>query len=238
MFTGFLSRRIAGVLIVSVCLAGGCGPDSNEPSAESLAQAGRMEQAAAENTPWQGRDAPDFALPDQNGRRRRLSDQRGQWVVLYFYPEDDTPGCTCQATEFTELLFQFEQLGATVWGVSDDSVASHRRFAEKHELAITLLSDTDRRVMRAYDAWMDYSGSGGRTVRTTFLIGPDGKVRRHWPEVIPQGHARRVQQALAEMQNAQEVAGPWGRGEIPAGPGRTVTLLGNGADSPCHRTHN
>ncbi len=200
----FLSRLIAVLLVAAFFLAGGCQWNDNDPaakhSAEGLAEAGRMERAAARNTPWQGREAPDFALADQTGRRRRLSDQRGQWVVLYFYPEDDTPGCTCQATEFTELLFQFERLGATVWGVSDDSVSSHRRFAEKHELAITLLSDTDRRVMRDYDAWMEYSGSGGRTVRTTFLIGPDGKVRRHWPEVIPQGHAQRVKQTLADMQ--------------------------------------
>ena len=197
----FLCALLSGSLL----WAGGCQTGSTRSKQRADGGAGpsaaEMERAASLRSDWTGSQAPSFELPDQQERMRSLDDQRGRWVVLYFYPKDDTPGCTCQATEFTSLLMRFEDLNAVVWGVSEDSPASHRRFADKHDLQITLLSDPDHEVMRAYDAWMDYPGrQGGRAIRTTFLIGPEGTIRRHWPEVIPTGHAERVRDALADLQ--------------------------------------
>ncbi|MFW5840164.1 MAG: peroxiredoxin [Planctomycetota bacterium] len=197
----FLCVLLAGSLLGSGACQTGSTDSEYRSDVDRGPSAAQMERAASRRSDWTGSQAPSLELPDQQGRMRSLADQRGRWVVLYFYPKDDTPGCTCQATEFTSLLMRFENLNAVVWGVSEDSPASHRRFVEKHDLQVTLLSDPDHNVMRAYDAWMDYSGrQGGRAVRTTFLIGPDGTIRRHWPEVIPTGHAERVRDALADLQ--------------------------------------
>lgn len=159
-----------------------------------------MEEAAASRSQMTGKRAPEFALLDSNSRRVSLDDFRGQWLVLYFYPADDTPGCTCQATEFTELLFRFRDMGAEVVGVSTDSPDTHQYFKDKHGLKITLLSDPDHRVMERYGAWSSSGIGGGRPIRTTVIIGPDGRIRHHWPEVIPTGHAERVREKLHELQ--------------------------------------
>ncbi len=150
----------------------------------------------------EGKSAPAFTLPDKNGDKVRLADLRGQHVVVYFYPKDDTPGCACEATEFTELLWQYNGMGAAVLGMSPDSPADHRKFIKKYGLQLTLLSDPDRSVMSQYGAWVQTTIGGvqkGRVVRSTFLIDPDGKIGWHWPEVLPKGHAARVRNKLEEL---------------------------------------
>ena len=127
----------------------------------------------------EGTPAPDFSLPDQNGVTRRLSDFRGRKVVLYFYPKDMTSGCTKQACAFGELYPQFREKGAVVLGVSKDSVASHKKFQEKYNLPFTLLSDTELKVIRAYDVWQEKNMYGKKTmgvVRSTYLIDEKGVI--------------------------------------------------------------
>ena len=126
-----------------------------------------------------GTMAPDFALPDQDGIMRSLSDYRGQRVILYFYPKDMTSGCTKQACGFGELYPQIREKGAVVLGVSKDSVASHKKFEEKYSLPFTLLSDTEKTVLEAYDVWKEKKNYGKVSmviVRTTYLIDGDGVI--------------------------------------------------------------
>ena len=126
-----------------------------------------------------GITAPDFALPDQNGILHRLSDYRGQTVVLYFYPRDNTAGCTKQACAFTELRPQFEERGAVILGVSKDTVASHKRFEERRELGITLLSDPELEAIKTYDVWHEkksYGKVSWGVVRTTYVIDAEGTI--------------------------------------------------------------
>lgn len=124
-----------------------------------------------------GTKAPEFSLPDQNGEMRSLSDFRGKKVILYFYPKDNTPGCTKQACGFGELLPQFTEKGAVVIGVSKDSVASHKKFEEKYSLPFILLSDTEKTVIQLYDVWKEKKNYGKVSmgvVRTTYLIDEEG----------------------------------------------------------------
>lgn len=124
-----------------------------------------------------GTKAPDFELPDQNGQIHRLSDYRGKKVILYFYPKDNTPGCTKQACGFSERLPLFLEKGAVVLGVSKDSVESHKHFEEKQNLAFTILSDPERKVIEAYDVWKEKKNYGKVSmgvVRTTYLIDENG----------------------------------------------------------------
>ncbi len=133
-----------------------------------------------------GTAAPDFTLPDQNGAPHSLSDYRGQKVILYFYPKDNTAGCTKQACGFGELYPQFREKGAVVLGVSKDSVASHKCFEEKYGLPFTLLSDEDRTVIQAYDVWKEKNNYGKVTmgvVRTTYLIDESGVIVRAFDKV-------------------------------------------------------
>lgn len=126
-----------------------------------------------------GTKAPDFTLPDQNGESHSLSDYRGKKVILYFYPKDNTSGCTKQACGYSALKPQIEEKGAVVLGISKDSVASHKRFEEKQNLSITILSDTDRSVIEAYDVWKEKKNYGKVSmgvVRTTYLIDEDGVI--------------------------------------------------------------
>ncbi|MBR2577998.1 MAG: thioredoxin-dependent thiol peroxidase [Erysipelotrichaceae bacterium] len=126
-----------------------------------------------------GSKAPDFTLEDQNGDRRKLSDYKGQKVILYFYPKDMTSGCTKQACGFGELYPQFREKGAVVLGVSKDSVASHKKFEEKYGLPFTLLSDPDKKVIQAYDVWKEKKNYGKVSmgvVRTTYLIDEKGRI--------------------------------------------------------------
>lgn len=126
-----------------------------------------------------GELAPDFELPDQNGEMHRLSDYRGQRVILYFYPKDNTSGCTKQACSFGELYPQFREKGAVILGVSKDSVASHKKFEQNHGLPFTLLSDTEKTVIMAYDCWKEKKNYGKVSmgvVRTTYLIDENGVI--------------------------------------------------------------
>lgn len=193
---------ISGGLLVSMVvgfLMAGC-----QPAAEPAYQNPRVqEEAASVHSPIVGLKAPDFTLPDANGKDASLSLLRGQWVVLYFYPKDDTPGCTCEATEFTTLGTGFKDMNAKVLGISDDSAEIHRIFIQKFKLSLDLLSDPNHGMMRRYGAWVDaYLGDTKyeRMIRSTVLIDPAGVVRYHWPEVIPKGHAERVKEKLALLQ--------------------------------------
>lgn len=124
-----------------------------------------------------GTKAPEFTLPDQNGTMHTLSDYRGKKVLLYFYPKDNTPGCTKQACGYSERLSQFQEKGTVILGISKDSVSSHKRFEEKQNLTITLLSDTERTVIEAYDVWKEKKNYGKVSmgvVRTTYLIDEEG----------------------------------------------------------------
>ena len=149
-----------------------------------------------------GAKAPAFTLPDQDGVPVSLSSLHGSWVVLYFYPKDDTPGCTTEACEFSEGIEAFRGLDAVVLGCSADSPEKHRAFMKKHDLAVRLLSDRDHAVMEAYGAWGEKSMYGRTTmgvIRSTVLIGPDGRVAFHWPKVKAAGHAEKVREKLAEL---------------------------------------
>ena len=148
-----------------------------------------------------GDKAPDFPLPDHRGTNVRLSDHLGKWVVLYFYPKDNTSGCTKEALAFTELKSKFDSLDAVILGVSPDSVESHHKFREKHALTVRLLSDPEHKVLEQYGVWQlkkmygrEYHG----VVRSTFLIDPEGKVAEVWRRVKVKGHAEAVRCSLSD----------------------------------------
>ncbi|MGI6001688.1 MAG: thioredoxin-dependent thiol peroxidase [Candidatus Merdisoma sp.] len=133
-----------------------------------------------------GTKAPDFTLPDQNGEMHSLSDYAGKRVILYFYPKDNTPGCTRQACGFSELRPQFEEKGAVILGVSRDSVASHKKFEEKQKLTFTLLSDPELQAIQAYDVWKEKKNYGRVSmgvVRTTYLIDENGMIVKAFDKV-------------------------------------------------------
>ncbi|MEW5925575.1 MAG: thioredoxin-dependent thiol peroxidase [Candidatus Zixiibacteriota bacterium] len=156
----------------------------------------------SDNIPRIGTKAPAFSLPNQDGKIVKLSDFAGKWAVLYFYPKDDTPGCTTEACEFTGGLKSFEKLNAVVFGVSPDSATSHQKFIEKQNLKITLLSDSDRKVMTRYGAFgtkQMYGKEVQGVIRSTFLIDPKGKIAYAWPNVKAAGHADKVREKLAEL---------------------------------------
>ena len=139
--------------------------------------------------------APDFTLTDSNGRPVSLSDFRGRKVVLYFYPKDNTPGCTRQACAFAGLYGEFQRRGVEVIGVSKDSTASHVRFAEKHGLPFVLLSDPALDVIKAYGVWQEktlYGRLGFGVVRTTFVIDGEGRIERIMPRVKPDTNAAEI----------------------------------------------
>ena len=147
----------------------------------------------------EGEKAPDFSLPVAEGRVFSAADAKGKWLVLYFYPKDDTKGCTVEAVSFTALADEFEKAGAIVIGVSPDTLQSHGRFAKKHDLAVLLGSDEDHSVAEAYGVWKEKSMYGRKFMgieRSTFLIGPDGVLKKIWRKVKVDGHAEAV---LAEV---------------------------------------
>ncbi len=148
--------------------------------------------------------APDFRLPDQNNKQTTLKDVKGKWVVLYFYPKDDTPGCTVEAIDFTKANNQFKELNAVVVGVSPDDNKSHCKFIEKHKLDITLLSDTEKKTLETYGVWQEKSMYGRKymgVARTTFLINPEGKITFIWEKVSVTGHTDEVKKKLVELQD-------------------------------------
>lgn len=146
-----------------------------------------------------GMQAPDFTLTDKEGKTVSLSDFRGKRVVLYFYPKDNTPGCTRQACAFAGTYSDFEKRNVEVIGISRDSVASHMKFAEKYGLPFVLLSDPELQAIKAYGVWQEkklYGKTSFGVVRTTFIIGPDGTVERVMPKVKPDTNAAEI---LAEL---------------------------------------
>ena len=143
--------------------------------------------------------APSFSLSDKDGRLHHLSDFAGKKIVLYFYPKDNTPGCTRQACAFAGLFHEFEKKGAAVIGISKDSAASHARFAEKHSLPFILLSDPDLEAIKAYGVWQEkklYGKVSFGVVRTTFIINEEGKIEKILPKVNPDKNASEVLEML------------------------------------------
>ena len=150
----------------------------------------------------EGQDAPDFSLPDQDGNDVTLSELRGQPVVLYFFPKADTPGCTAQACGVRDHGSDYAGSGARVVGVSPDTVAAQRKFADKYGLDFTLLADEDHRIAELYGVWGEkkmYGKTYMGVQRATFLIDPDGKVAKVFPKVSPKTHDEVVLEALGEL---------------------------------------
>jgi peroxiredoxin Q/BCP len=145
--------------------------------------------------PEPGKSAPDFTLPTDGGGKVKLSEFKGRKVILYFYPKDDTSGCTLEAVTFTTLAPEFAKAGTVVIGVSPDSVKSHDKFKLKHELGVILAADEDRKAIEAYGVWGEKSMYGRKymgVLRTTFLIGPDRRIAEVWENVKVKGHAEAV----------------------------------------------
>jgi peroxiredoxin Q/BCP len=152
----------------------------------------------------EGKKAPAFTLPDASGKKVSLSDFAGQHVVLYFYPRDDTPGCTKEACGFRDDFRKYEKAGAVVIGVSPDGPESHAKFAKKYRLPFTLLCDPDKKVLKKYGAFGEKTMYGRKTqgvIRSTVWIGPDGKVRKHWARVAKA--ADRPAQVLEALREAE-----------------------------------
>jgi peroxiredoxin Q/BCP len=152
-----------------------------------------------------GDKAPALNLPDETGRETGLDDLAGTWAVIYFYPKDDTPGCTTEACEFTESIDAFHDMDAEVIGVSPDPADSHREFIAKHKLGLHLLSDPEHEVMDSYGAWGMKERNGKQVegvIRSTVIVDPDGRVAHHWPKVKAPGHAAEVREKLRELQSA------------------------------------
>ncbi len=149
-----------------------------------------------------GQPAPTFTLPDQEGTEVSLADLRGSPVVIYFYPKDDTPGCTTQACDIRDQWSEFEEAGAIVLGISPDDQASHARFAAKYDLPHRLLADPDRKAIDAYDAWgvkKMYGKEFEGVIRSTVLVDREGTVAQVWPKVKPKEHADQVLAAIADL---------------------------------------
>jgi peroxiredoxin Q/BCP len=150
-----------------------------------------------------GENAPGFCMPDKDEREVCLKDYSGRWVVLYFYPKDNTSGCTIEAADFSAMKDEFKKLNAEIIGVSVDSPESHRDFVQNHSLTVTLLSDEQHRAVKDWGVWgkkklygREYEG----TIRSTFLIDPKGKVREVWGKVSVQNHAKSVMERLKALQ--------------------------------------
>ena len=148
--------------------------------------------------------APEFCLPDKDNKNVCLKDFKGKYVIVYFYPKDNTPGCTTEAIGFTGILPEFQKLNAEVIGISPDSPESHAKFIEKKNLKVILLSDRDKEVLKSYGKWgkkkfrgKEYMG----VTRSTFIIDTNGKIAHIWPKVSVKGHPEDVQNTLAELKN-------------------------------------
>jgi len=161
---------------------------------KSIAIASLIAATAALAAPAVNEAAPAFELPDQTGKIHKLADYSGQWVVLYFYPKDDTPGCTTEACEFRDNIFAFKKMNAQIIGVSLDDVDSHKEFAEEYNLPFPLLADTEGKVVEAYDVG---GFMGMMAKRQTFIISPEGKIAKHYESVNPDSHS---QQVLADLE--------------------------------------
>lgn len=146
-----------------------------------------------------GEVAPDFTLTATDGSVVKLSDRRGSRVVLYFYPRDDTPGCTIEACSFRDNLSELTSRGVEVFGVSDDDVVSHEKFSAKYELNFLLLADTEHDTLEGYGAWVEkkqYGRTFMGTQRITYLVGSDGKIEHVWPDVVPKDHVAEILEVI------------------------------------------
>jgi peroxiredoxin Q/BCP len=151
---------------------------------------GSLALAAAEPAiPAEGSQAPGFKLPDQSGSMHELKQYQGKWVVLYFYPKDDTPGCTTEACEFRDNMFAFRKADAVILGISVDDVDSHKKFSEKHGLPFPLLADADKKVSGTYGVLIPVAGIASRQ---TFIIDPKGRIAKHYEKVVAKGHSEAV----------------------------------------------
>jgi len=146
--------------------------------------------------------ASEFCLSNQDSVEICLRDLKGKWIVLYFYPKDNTPGCTTEAKEFSELIDEFEDLGAIVIGISPDSPKRHSNFIEKHNLKVTLLSDEEKEVLKAYGAWGKkkmYGKEYESVIRSTFIIDPQGNIVKEFKNVRAKGHATKILEELKKL---------------------------------------
>lgn len=146
-------------------------------------------------------NAPEFELPDENGETKTLSDYSGKWLILYFYPKDDTPGCTIEACSLRDARDDLIDLGAEVVGISKDSTDSHDKFKAKHSLNFTLLSDESGKTIEAYDAWGKKMFGKEGILRKTFIIDPEGVVQKVYGRVTPAGHGNQIISDLKALQN-------------------------------------
>lgn len=153
--------------------------------------------------------APEFELKDENGDTKSLTDFSGKWLVMYFYPKDDTPGCTVEACSLRDARDDLAALGAEVVGVSKDDAGSHEKFKAKHSLNFSLLSDPDGQAINAYDAWGKKMFGKEGILRKTFLINPDGQVVKVWGRVTPLGHGDQV---ISELRNHMKASSGYGSG--------------------------
>jgi peroxiredoxin Q/BCP len=153
--------------------------------------------AAGAAQPAVGEPAPDFRLQDQNGKWVSLADYNGKWVAVYFYPKADTPGCTKEACEFRDNIFAFEEIGATILGISIDAIDDQKKFAEKYQLPFPLLADVEGKTAEAYGV-LNNLGIMKLAKRQSFLVSPDGKIARHYPKVDPAIHSKEV---LADLKS-------------------------------------
>jgi peroxiredoxin Q/BCP len=185
--------------VISVC--GSVVADLRDERPDAKAYARRKIRSRGSFTIEEGKAAPDFALVADDGSKVSLKGFRGKRVVLYFYPKDDTPGCTVEACAFRDLLPDVSHAGAVVLGVSRDDTESHVRFKKKFNLNFALLSDPDASIHRLYGAWgkkMMYGKETEGVIRSTVLIDERGRVAKHWPRVKAEGHAEEVLKALSE----------------------------------------
>mgnify|MGYP001581858622 CR=1 FL=1 len=156
------------------------------------------------SSPQPNQKAPDFSLLNQHGKSASLKDFKGKWIVLYFYPKDNTHGCTTEAIEFTKHLSEFKKLNAVIVGVSPDTRESHCMFRKEHHLDIILLSDQEKKALIAYDCWREKANYGKKywgVHRSTFLISPEGKIAHCWYGVKPEGHAEEALEALRILEH-------------------------------------
>ena len=164
-----------------------------------------MSEAQPPTAPQVGDLAPDFSLPDDTGATRTLSAQRGSWLVLYFYPKDDTPGCTTESCEFRDAYATYQATGAEIWGISILGSGSKAAFKAKFGLPFALIADEAHEVAEQYGAWVEKTNYGKTymgVARSTFLIDPQGRVARVWEKVKPEGHAEAVLAAIDEAKAA------------------------------------
>lgn len=148
--------------------------------------------------------AVEFSLPDQNNKTHALSDYHGKWVIVYFYPKDDTPGCTKEACDFRDNFHTLQAKGVVILGISKDSIESHKKFATKHELNFPILSDENREIIKAYNAWGEKKFMGKTfdgVLRTTYLIDPHGEIAKVYENVNPLDHAKKI---LADLDSLQK----------------------------------